>query len=806
MAQQRVWILETSKTPLKFVDKRVMNLNESKIIEEAIGTKLNIENKCYIFEGPCAFFGKENENENDRWYTKEDYLSHLPYLQEQIAQNCLLGSSNHAEEYLVSMKDVSHKINKLWYDEKLDQVWIQIELIPTINGNGLDLMAIVDKNVPLFISSRATGYMSEEEGGEVTLDYIYTYDVVYRPGFAKAKLKRLTPKVKANLGRNVEVYECRLTDEERPNTQHKINTQSSHNMEYVSKEDFTTFSNKMEDTLKKILQMNEAQKSAKQFISPSIDMHIKKGALQNISESIKSPKKINESITDESKVKLTELTDDGFKFYQKTVLDLDNIYDCYFVSKADTTSCSSDLGSPESSCDGCFTIAMIYNKDLTAKKLAGEDVQPSCAEVTPEEFEAKLSSIRDDQQSMIYSLLEIAKSGGTATFEKSPRIFNSDMEEIEATQNLMESKFAGRSEFEGLMRINEMLTREVKNLKSALGVTIDKVNESISQVNTFSAFAETAHKHMNRLEDQSDNLALRQKHLNRMYENLSNSKKSIKTIAESVSMLEGFSVTASKHIQRLEESAEEITNSTNTIIDRVDSISPSVTYQLTGPVDSPVQLADIQALFGEDGTLTDVSDETGKKFTLVTKLSMPEIETLLVDKGLQIVAEATPSAPPLEKTTDQIVESVKLKKFNEAVNVNESQYPFLKKVSNKTKEAFISMSDIKKKRVYEAVADEDFVNDEVVSDVISTVDADGLDLMYASMPEEMLSQWDSLTSDQKNAVTALFRQKGDMTPEEAEQFWYSVQVPAATNESFLGSKKSSVDDILGYSVDNYLKQ
>lgn len=838
MKKQKVWILETSRTPLTYVRDRIMTLNESKVIQDKTGIQVNTENKSYVFSGPCAFFGEQNTNENDRWYTKEDYLSHLPYLQEQIEQNCLLGSSDHAEEYLVSMKDVSHKINKLWYDEKLDQVWIEIELIPTINGNGLDLMAIVDKNVPLFISSRATGYMSEEEGGEVTLDYIYTYDVVYRPGFAKAQLKRITPSAK-NYGKNVEIYECKLTDDDRPSSRTQINNQSQPIMEYVSKTDFDKFQSEVLGLLKNI---NEGKQNAgttaapasKPMTSLSIDSHIKKGKLQKLHESAK-PKNVNESITDESKSKLEELAADGFKFYKKTVLDLDNIYDCYFVSKADTAACAADLGSPEGNCEGCFTIAMIYNKDLSTKKLAGEEVTPACGEVTAEEFEGALSSIRDDQQDMIFSLLEIAKTGGTATFDKSPRIFNSDAEQIEATQAVMESRYAGREEFTHILSMNEALKREVSSLRSALGVTIDKVNESISQLNAYGAFAETTQKHITRLEDQADNIALKQNHLGKVYETLKVQKKDLKTILESVNGLEKFSKDASLHVRRLEESVEEIADTTNQIVDRVDAISPENTFTLVTP--EGVTPEQVQALVGDEGKVEGVNegrkspktrkakrvseseeekaigpevefDQNTEELTLTTKMSQPEVEALVADQGITVEPVEAPAAaaePIKEPTTDQILESVKKRKTKDAIKVYESQFPFLKKVSYQTQETFVAMSDIKKKRVCEGVADEDFVSDEIVKDVINTVEEDGLDQLYATMPEEMQAQWDSLSQDQRNAVIAAYRQKGGMTPEEVEQFWYSVEVPATTNESFGGRKKSEVDDVLGYNVNGYLK-
>ena len=154
----------------------------------------------YIFSGPCAEFDVMNDNE--RYYDKEDYLSHVNgYLKEEIA-NGLLGELDHSEDYNVSMKAVSHIIRDLWYDEEKKQVWIKIELLD--EGDGKIAIGLVKKGVPLYISSRASGYIDDE--GNVTLERIYTYDIVYRPGFANAKMTRLNESLHFESER-IQVYE-----------------------------------------------------------------------------------------------------------------------------------------------------------------------------------------------------------------------------------------------------------------------------------------------------------------------------------------------------------------------------------------------------------------------------------------------------------------------------------------------------------------------------------------------------------------------------------------------------------------------
>ena len=169
-----IWLMEHSRKPLSLLD----------ISESEVGSGSTPK---YILTGICAEF--DTPNDNNRIYKKEDYLKHLEYLKPQIEQGILLGSPDHDEDYHVSMRSVSHIIRDLWYDEAENNVKIKIELLPT--NLGKDLIEIVKAGSPLFISSRATGYR-DEQTGVVTIDTIYTYDVVYRPGFANAKLTRIS--------------------------------------------------------------------------------------------------------------------------------------------------------------------------------------------------------------------------------------------------------------------------------------------------------------------------------------------------------------------------------------------------------------------------------------------------------------------------------------------------------------------------------------------------------------------------------------------------------------------------------------
>lgn len=217
-AAQKIWILEHSKSPLKLIKEA----NEAQA------------NEAWIFEGPCADFNEQNDN--GRYYDKDDYLSHFSYLQPQIEDNALAGELDHADDYNPKMRDLSHVVRKLWYREDLNQVWIRIELFD--EGEGKKAIAYAKKGMPIYISSRASGYIDDD--GNVTLDTIYTFDIVYRPGFKVAELKKTNGAGNTNEGKLVMLHESsqrysgskssiRLLEWKEPIDDNKINNKKKTN-------------------------------------------------------------------------------------------------------------------------------------------------------------------------------------------------------------------------------------------------------------------------------------------------------------------------------------------------------------------------------------------------------------------------------------------------------------------------------------------------------------------------------------------------------------------------------------------------
>ena len=141
----------------------------------------------YFLEG--AFAELDTLNRNKRIYPKEEYLKHLAYLRDDIKKGePLLGELDHPEDrFEVKLKEASHKIVDLWYDADSNCVMGKIELLNTPNGKLAQ--SLVDQGIPLHISSRAAGTVGNDS--KVSIQQIYTYDLVCKPGFAGAVLHRV---------------------------------------------------------------------------------------------------------------------------------------------------------------------------------------------------------------------------------------------------------------------------------------------------------------------------------------------------------------------------------------------------------------------------------------------------------------------------------------------------------------------------------------------------------------------------------------------------------------------------------------
>lgn len=139
----------------------------------------------YILEGVFTEIGVRNKN--NRIYEESEFVPHVNLLQDKIKTSRLLGELDHPTGYEVSLKNVSHVVEKLHYDSVKKQVIGRIKILDTSNGK--EVKALIDSGIPIHISSRAAGIV--ESNGKVKLKQLFTYDIVADPGFENAQLVRL---------------------------------------------------------------------------------------------------------------------------------------------------------------------------------------------------------------------------------------------------------------------------------------------------------------------------------------------------------------------------------------------------------------------------------------------------------------------------------------------------------------------------------------------------------------------------------------------------------------------------------------
>lgn len=156
--------------------------------------------KKYIFSGvftACSVPGHVVINRNNRSYPAKEMLRHLGYLREMIkTSGSILGELDHPEgRFDIQLKEASHKITDLWYDDQNYNIMGKLELLDTPNGK--IAQQLIESGYPLFVSSRAAGDVNEKTH-EVEIAQIFTYDIVCTPGFAEAKLERVNEGLMSN--------------------------------------------------------------------------------------------------------------------------------------------------------------------------------------------------------------------------------------------------------------------------------------------------------------------------------------------------------------------------------------------------------------------------------------------------------------------------------------------------------------------------------------------------------------------------------------------------------------------------------
>jgi len=227
-----------------------MNQNNLLILERSSSTLVSdSKNGEYVLEG---IFGEiDKKNKNNRIYTESEYVPQIEALQEKIKSSKLLGELDHPAKFDISLKNVSHVIEDLFYDKETKQVKGKIRLLDTDAGK--QAKALVDAGVPLQISSRAAGAV--ESNGQVKIKQLFTYDLVADPGFENAQLNRVNESYGLSNDSNISIFEINeegmVTETETIETENKIeNTIMENQARFVSVEDFNKYSAYLAEEIK----------------------------------------------------------------------------------------------------------------------------------------------------------------------------------------------------------------------------------------------------------------------------------------------------------------------------------------------------------------------------------------------------------------------------------------------------------------------------------------------------------------------------------------------------------------------------
>jgi len=197
--------------------------------------------KEYVLEG---IFGEiDVKNKNQRIYSEDEYVPQIEALQNKIKSGKLLGELDHPSQFDVSLKNVSHIIEDLFYEKETKQVKGRIRLLDTDAGR--QAKALVDAGVPLQISSRAAGAV--ESNGKVKIKQLFTYDLVADPGFENAELKRVNESYGFNNENGIYIYEINKSNNEQ--TQIIENKDMA---DFVKAEDFNKYTEYLANEIKSL--------------------------------------------------------------------------------------------------------------------------------------------------------------------------------------------------------------------------------------------------------------------------------------------------------------------------------------------------------------------------------------------------------------------------------------------------------------------------------------------------------------------------------------------------------------------------
>lgn len=753
-AAQKIWILEQYQAPLRLI-------KEDKD-----------EQDRFIFEGPCADFN--GENDNGRYYDKDDYLSHFSYLQPQIEANSLAGELDHADDYNPKMKDLSHVVRKLWFREDLNQVWIRIELFD--EGEGRKAIGYAKKGFPLYISSRASGYIDDD--GNVTLDTIYTYDIVYRPGFKVAELKRSGNSSEAKI---IKLHESSqkysnqrstimLLEWKEPKENDKINNKKkiTSDMEQDHKDINKTATigdldkiyeaiNGQFNMLKKSLNINDENfhmKSGLQF------MHENKGGKNN-SEIIK---KIEENLSDKfaSKNDIDDLNKklefvlQWSELVRKAINEQDAVNKKHHKHINMVTNRINNIGDVDSG----EIIAQLKKDTTVLKKYA--------------DINTEIVNKMADKQDLIHEHANLTT--------KAVNDITENVSEQDGSIEKIKSNISTINEHANLSTgfIND-INKKVKTMSKKINEELDteKINGVLAEFNGGASLV-------------GNDILLTDP-----------------TIADKVSSAlasAGFKNTKESETKLIiNEELDEKTGEVKTTAPA--NIDPEKINKVLGEFDGGASLIGNNIIFTDPEIIDVVASALSSAGVKNTK---DDNKLILESKVIAKTGKGKIDIKKIGNRVDESILSTKKKIAEKVIDTVIEKYPYVAALENSEIVLFSKLNDVKKKIISDKVYESGVDSRGDVLNIVRSVNSDrGVVRMLSNMPNKVKPIWNSLEKRHKQQITSLYNIKTFGNDLEVKAWWESMNIgdtnlqkidenlAAADVELIIGS-----DSDLGYSTDD----
>jgi hypothetical protein len=153
---------------------------------------LTEEEKAFVAAGGMYLTGimqrADTQNGNGRVYPSRVLMREVENYKKLVKESRALGELDHPEDSVINLRNASHMITEVWWDNK--NVMGKAKILDTPSGQ--ILRSLVDSGVKLGISSRGMGSVSEGAAGTIVEDdfQLICFDFVSEPSTPNAFMMR----------------------------------------------------------------------------------------------------------------------------------------------------------------------------------------------------------------------------------------------------------------------------------------------------------------------------------------------------------------------------------------------------------------------------------------------------------------------------------------------------------------------------------------------------------------------------------------------------------------------------------------